>query len=162
MAILKLEPKILMHWNITGKSLIKKDKRWFFWFLILETLFIIYALITKNYLFLIILILIAIIFYIQEKYPPKTISFEIRKDGIKLGDKKYSYKDIKSFSILYKPEENVRKLFIEFKNKFVPGIEIPIDNQNPLKIRNFLLKYIPEIKLKQEPIDHLIQRTFKL
>jgi len=76
-------------------------------------------------------------------------------DGIRVDDYFYDYDNIRSFWIFYETEEEIRVLSLHSKKTFLPYIQIPIGNANPIKIRETLLQYLPEIKQELSVIDRL-------
>jgi hypothetical protein len=66
--------------------------------------------------------------------------------NIKVGQKSYIYSDIKSFWIDYQPESGMEELSLQLKKWYMPYVRIPIDEQNPVRLRDFLIQYIPETK----------------
>ena len=66
--------------------------------------------------------------------------------GIKVGETSHIYSDIKSFWVDYQPELGMEELSLQLKKWYMPYIRIPIDGQNPVRLRDFLIQYIPETK----------------
>ena len=77
--------------------------------------------------------------------------------GLKIDENIYAFDHLKSFWIFYDPPE-IKFLSIESKKIFMPRIIIPIADENPNKIREFLLKYLPEIEQRESLIDILARR----
>jgi len=116
---------------------------------------IIYALITNSILMAITFILIGTLGYVYAERQPRVIQMEINPDGIRVDDYFYDYDNIRSFWIFYETEEEIRVLSLHSKKTFLPYIQIPIGNANPIKIRETLLQYLPEIKQELSVIDRL-------
>ncbi|MDD5489552.1 MAG: hypothetical protein PHP25_02645 [Candidatus Moranbacteria bacterium] len=116
---------------------------------------IVYALITNSILMAITFILIGMLGYVYAERQPRTIKMQITPDGIKVDDYFYEYDDIRSFWIFYEIEEEIRILSLHSKKTFLPYIHIPIGNANPIKIRETLLQYLPEIKQELSALDRL-------
>jgi len=116
---------------------------------------IIYALATNGILMAITFILIGMLGYVYAERKPKTIQMEITPDGIRVDDYFYDYDNIRSFWIFYEVEEEIRILSLHSKKTFLPYIHIPIGNASPIKIRETLLQYLPEIKQEISALDRL-------
>jgi len=116
---------------------------------------IVYALITNSILMAITFILIGMLGYIYAEREPRTIQMEINPDGIKVDNYFYEFDDIRSFWIFYEVEEGLKILSLHSKKTFLPYIHIPIGNANPIKIRETLLQYLPEIKQELSILDRL-------
>ena len=108
-----------------------------------------------------IVMIVAIILYINHKKDPLTINFQIKEDGIVLGNKFYPYKEIKNFWIIY--ETPTKSLYFDFESNWRPRLSVPIINQDPLQIRKILLKYLAEdLEQKEEPLSETLSRFLKL
>ncbi len=108
-------------------------------------LLIAYGLFTNNLLMSILFILLGAVFYMYENKPPKKINIAILEDGIFIKDQVYPFDSIESFWIDYEPGEK-KELSLQTKTVFLPHIKVPLENQNPLKVRKILLNFIPEKK----------------
>jgi hypothetical protein len=78
----------------------------------------------------------------------------ITEDGIVAGREIYEFDNLKSFWIFYEPGEP-KVISLRTKNNLNLHVHIPIEDEDPVKIREILLKYIPEEKQKPELADVL-------
>ncbi len=125
-------------------------------------LLLVYSLITINFLFAVIVIISAIVIIMRAKYEPGKVNFTIYEDGLGVDGRFYDYDLIDSFYILYKPPE-IKNLYFEFKSLVRPRLNIPLENQNPLKIREALIKYLAEdLEKEEEPTSEVFRKVFKL
>ena len=123
---------------------------------------ILYSIFTANFLFAVIIVLIALIIFAQSHLSPIPIDFEISEDGLKLGDGFYPWREIKDFTILYQPPD-VMKIYIDFKSNWRPHLSVPLDNQDPVKVRKILVKYLPEnLERQAEPFSDQFSRLLKM
>jgi hypothetical protein len=91
------------------------------------------------------------------------IDFVLEEEGIVIGSKFYDYDEIKNFSIVYKPKENIKNLYLTFNNNLKNRITIPLIDENPLIIRRYLLQYLDEdLDRNHEPVSESIARMLKL
>ncbi len=130
----------------------EKEKSWFVMPLIIAIIFAAFAVITENFLFLILIILSFIVFYNYAKKSPRLIRFKINEKGIEVDGIIHEYGDLRSFWIFYDPPLE-KILSIRSKKRLLPYIRIPLDKENPAEIRSFLLKFLPEKKHKESIID---------
>jgi len=143
----------------TAPEFEKKEKNQL-WILILGLIVlivIIYSIFTKNYSFAIVLLLACACLYIYDKKEPKEFNFSLSHRGISIENKNYPYNELKSFWIFYEPPR-LKQLTLISKKTFNPRIQIPLDNQDPNKIRSLLLKYLPEIEEEESLIDVLADK----
>lgn len=147
--------------NEYGKTLLKweipefdKYPRSFIWYLVMGgggiALFI-YAIWTLNFLFAVIIFIIAVIIAIHERRDPDKLLFQIVEDGIILDKTFTPYKEIKKFWLIYEPPE-VKNLYFQFDRTLRPELSIPLLNINPVLVRRLLLKHLKE-DLKQQDIS---------
>jgi len=156
----KTEPYI--QWKISEYRQHDRPKTWYIIAISILALLLLYAVLAANFLFAVILIISGITFAFFDRRQAPEIDFAILENGIGIGQALYSYGSFKSFWIYYEPSES-KQLFFEFKNKLRPGLSIPLENKNPLKIRAILLKYLPEETTKEnEPLSEQLIRLLKL
>lgn len=119
---------------------------------------IIYAVVTANYLFALIVIMVMVVLQIFGKKEPTTINVSMNKEGIEVGDKVFTFEDdLKSFWVLYNPP-NVKTLNFDRQQAILPNIAVQLEEQNPLKIREMLLRYLPEDMEKEEHFSERMAR----
>ncbi|OGZ33920.1 MAG: hypothetical protein A2Y98_00375 [Candidatus Portnoybacteria bacterium RBG_19FT_COMBO_36_7] len=135
----------------------EKHEKGLAWFIILGifalTIFTI-VLLMKNFIFAILIVMMVFIVFIYALKEPRIITFKISAKGINIGDKNYSFSELKSFWIFYEPPE-IKELSIKSKKWIMPLIKIPLDKQDPTFIRNALIKFMPEQMQEQSLIDIL-------
>ena len=114
------------------------------------------------YLLILIIAIFVVIYYLRDRKEPRSIRINITEDGVELDETYYEYASIKNFWIIYNPP-NVKKLYFSFKSGLRPSFSISLENQNPLKVREMLLKYIPEDTDKEdESLSDGLTRVLKL
>ena len=154
--------KTLQSWPFSEFNPLKRGRKWYIWAIVISLAVLIWSLATANYLFALIIIIIAIIFIFQNRRPGQLIECRLKERGIEIGRNFYAYTDIKNFWIVYRPPE-VKAIFIDFKSALRPTLSIPLEKENPLKVREILKKYIEEdLEKEEEPSADSIARTFKL
>lgn len=123
---------------------------------------VLYAVITQNFLFAVIIVMCGVIIGLSALREPQKVQFRLTRRGVMLGSQFSSYKDLRSFWILYEPPY-VKNLYIDFKSPVMPHLVVPIEDQDPVKIRRTLLDYIREdMTQEQEPLSDLLSRVLKL
>jgi hypothetical protein len=135
----------------------EKTNSWFIIPAIITIILGIIALITENFLFLILILLTFFVFYVYAKKEPKIIKFKINEKGIHIDDKIYLFESLRSFWIFYDPPIE-KDISFKSKKATFPYIRIPIAEQNPSEIRKYLLKFLPEKKHKESLIDIWMRR----
>ena len=158
----KDQEKFILSWSFFEVDHYERGWMWYVGVLVFGSLFLLYAVWANNYLFaLIILIAVIIIFTYSIKEPLK-VNFAISENGIVIGDRFYSYDELKDFWIIYNPPE-VKKIIFRFKSKIRPELSINLEDQNPLKIREILLQNVEEnLDQEEEFLSEEIARWLKI
>lgn len=86
------------------------------------------------------------------------ISWELRPSGLHLGPFLYPYANLKSFWVEYDPPR-IKELSFRSKKWYHSYIKIPLNSENPLEIRNFLLLYLSEER-HEDTLVEIISRKF--
>lgn len=155
--------KKIISWSIPEYDKHERQKNWYIVSALVGLLFIVYSFFSGNFLFAAIIIIGALVIIIHDGQEPLVIDFIITDAGLIVGRKFYDYDVIKDFSIVYKPRENVKNLYFEFKNVLKPRLSIPLNNINPLPIRENLLKYLAEdLERTDQPLSEALAKMFKL
>ena len=154
--------KTLTQWTFPEYTQHERGRSWYFWMGLAMAGALIYCLFTYNFLFAVIIIMFAVILYLQSRKKPLDITCKITEDGIELDEKFYEYKTLKKFWIIYEPPE-VKNLYIDFKSSIRPALRIPLKKQNPLDVRKNLLNFLEEdLTQEEEPLGDLLSRRLKL
>lgn len=85
---------------------------------------------------------------------PGHLEARIHPAGVSFGDMDIPYHDIESFWIHYHPGY-LKELVITCRNKFHQHVKIPLADQDPVKIRAKLLRYVPEVPHEETFADVL-------
>jgi len=153
--------EVLFSWTFTEFPDHQRDISWFIGAGIIAFIFLIFSIVSGNLLFAILVIIFPLVMLLVHRHV-EDIEFKITEDGIMVKNHFYSYKDLKNFFIIYLPPE-VKTLYFEPGNVFKPRIPIPLQDQNPIEIRETLLKYMSEdLDRDNEPLSDQIFRMFKM
>ena len=152
---------LLIGWKIPEYTKHERGRRWYLWAGIVFALLLFYAIYTLDFLFAVILILAAVIIFIRAREEPMEIDFNIFEKGIGVGKKFHTWKDFVHFYIIYEPPE-VKNLYFNLKG-LRSRLSIPLNNQNPLRVRESLLKYLAEnLDEEREPLSEEYERFLKI
>lgn len=127
------------------------------WFIILGIVALIIftiSLLTKNFIFAFLIVLIVFAIFVYALKEPRIINFKIDGQGLYINEKLTPYQDLESFWIFYEPPK-IKELSIKSKKWTLPLIKIPLAEQDPIAIRRALIKFIPEEKQEESLIDNL-------
>jgi hypothetical protein len=153
----------LFTWQVPEYDKHERSRAWYLAAGSLASIFIIYSLITGNFLFAIIIIAVSLVVILTDGRDPDMINVHLTSGGVIVARKFYDYDELKNFSIIYKPTQDVKNLYFEFKNIFKPRLSFPLNDLNPLLIRENLLRYLPEdLERTNEPTSEGLAKLLKL
>ena len=154
--------KILTKWSFPEVTKHERGQGWFVGMGVLGALLVIYALATQNFLFALIVVMGAAIIMLHHYRESIIVTCTLYELGLELGHKFWSYKDLKKFWIIYEPP-HIKKLYLIWQTNLKPVLAVPLGDQNPLKIREFLGRYLEEDLAKErEPLTEGLARMLKL
>jgi len=152
---------LLTGWKIPEYTKHERGRHWYLWAGIVFALLLAYAIYTLDFLFAVILILAAVIIFVRAREEPVEIDFSIFERGVSVGRKFHAWKEMVCFYIIYEPPE-VKNLYFNLKG-LRSRLSIPLKNQNPLKVREILLKYLTEdLDEEKEPLSEEYERFLKI
>lgn len=143
----------------------QRGKWWYILFVIILVGLLIFAWFDRNITFATLLVLIFIIYLNLEKKEILQFDIAITEDGILLNNKLLEYNDLNNFYIVYYPPQ-IKNLYLQPKNFWNTimhkTIIIPLEDQDPVLVRQALLQYLPEDLAKEHmPTTEAIARLIK-
>lgn len=149
----------ILHWR--GPEFEKSDweKKWYLIATLILAAIILYALFTNSPIMAITFILIGIVGFLHLQKNPRVLDFSIGGSGVIAGDEIYEFGDIKSFWIFYEP--HIRVISLHMKGRLIPHIHIPIHDQDPVKIREVLMDFVPEEEQELGMVD-VIEKVLRI
>ncbi|OGF83334.1 hypothetical protein A3B18_00035 [Candidatus Giovannonibacteria bacterium RIFCSPLOWO2_01_FULL_46_13] len=149
----------LLSWEAPEYEYYEKNKDWYWSVGIVTIGFFILAIILKNWLFSIMVLIsgFAVAMYGSKK--PKIVQFSITSRGIKADKILYPFDNLKYFWINYDPP-HIRELYLVSKKTLTTQISIPLGHIDPNEIREHLIKFIEEKEIEESLFD-TIARFFR-
>jgi len=130
----------------------EKSGRWYIIAALFIVVMVVYAIFADSPIMAITFILIGIVGYIYSQRNPNVVNFTITSKGILANKEMYLYENIFSFWIFYEPN-HTKVISLHTKASMLPFVHIPLGNEDPVKLRELLMRDIPEIKQDQSLID---------
>jgi uncharacterized membrane protein YobD (UPF0266 family) len=157
-------------WQIPEYEKHERDKRWYIIAGSIAAFFALISVITPNWffdkpnvLFLGIIVIGSMVIYLNDKTEPNMLRIVLADEGIVFGHVFYDYDEIKDFSVLYKPAQDLNHLYVEFKNATKLRLSINLMDQDPVLVRKFLLQYLPEdLERINRPTSETLVKMLKL
>lgn len=153
---------ILHSWNVEEFIQYARSRAWYIFMFTIGLALVLYGVFTNNFLFSLVIILVAIILFLHAHQPPLEVPFHIAELGVIVGDRWYPYDELDSFFIVYNPPD-VKTIFFETKNPLRPRLRVPLYDMNPVEIRQTLASYLPEdMERTDEPMSDMIARHWRI
>jgi hypothetical protein len=144
--------EIFHSWEAPEFEAYEKSRNWYIAAGLFIFIMVAYAIFTNGPIMAVTFILIGIVGFIYSQKDPRTVTFSITSKGV-LADKQfYLYENIFSFWIFYEPT-HTKVISLHTKASVLPFVHIPIENEDPVKLRELLMQNIPEIKQDQSLIN---------
>lgn len=103
-----------------------------------------------------VVILAAIVFGITAKQKPRTMSYMLSDQGIKVGDKHYKYDDFKSFNMAQ--EGALWSIILQPTKRFMPSLTIYFDQNDGERIFDTLAAQMPHQERTTDSVDSFLRR----
>lgn len=156
--------EVLLTWPVDEYENHQRGPIWYLFFLLLGVAGLIYALVTQNFLFAIIIIMFGVIIGLSSLRPPRQMDFVITEVGVGVGHQFFSFKELQNFWILYEPPE-VKNIYFEFKRSLRPHLAVPLYDVDPIMVRELLIDFLDEDfddDNNEEPLTDYFGRLLKL
>jgi hypothetical protein len=151
---------VLAHWRAPEYEVFERDKKWYIYMTLALAFVIGYAIYTNGIIMAITFILIGVVGYIHINKAPRTLDFIITRDGLLAGREFFEFDNLLSFWIFYELEGK-KVISLRAKSHLVPYVYIPIHEEDPVEIREILIKYLPEVK-QEEGIMEIAERVLRI
>ncbi|MBI4132448.1 MAG: hypothetical protein HY474_02345 [Candidatus Sungbacteria bacterium] len=115
------------------------------------------ALFFRNFLFALLLILSGLLVIGQAFRAPRQIRFAVTARGIKIGSRLYEFDALESFWIFYDPPL-FRELALRSRKHLMPVVKVPLGDTDPLRLRQSLLRFLPEEEQELSLLDIISKR----
>lgn len=145
---------VLAHWQAPEFEMYERDNKWYLYITLILLAIVVYAIYSNSPVMAITFILIGVVGYIYINKEPRVLDFMITTDGILAGKEIYEFDSLNSFWIFYEPDEP-QIISLHTKSHLVPYVHIPIGQEDPVRLREIILDYIPEKKQKPGLLETL-------
>ena len=141
-----------MEYKISWKALEYKKREktvdWYWAVILIALAIVIAAFVTHNGFFAIFIIIATAMLMSFSIVPPKTVDVSINQKGVTVGKEMYSFVTLESFWVDGQNKDN-QKILFKSKKPIMPIIVIPLEEHHHLDVREFLLKYLPEVEMHE-------------
>jgi hypothetical protein len=152
----------LLAWIVDEYERHQRGPLWYALSAVFGLAMLLYSILTQNFLFAVIVIMFGVITGLSVMREPRKMLVVVTDLGIGIGNDFYPYKTFRNFWILYEPPE-VKNIYLEFKVMPARRLSIPLYEQNPVEVRNALVRFLDEdLEKEDQPMSEFIGRTLKL
>ncbi|MDD3645774.1 MAG: hypothetical protein PHH06_00035 [Candidatus Gracilibacteria bacterium] len=128
-------------WSFSSKK--SRGNTWYIITLSIVIGLVIWGFLTKQYGMSFIILLLSGLIYFVENNTSDLVEVSINELGIKIGDSFYDFSVIDSFTLLYEGE-NAILVRLNLNKKGLRHLDLNIDNNIALDLKNILTNYIVE------------------
>lgn len=154
--------RVIFAWETWEFSPVERSKRWYVVATAIGLAMLIFALMSANFVFALIVVMFAVIMLMRDLRKPTRVQVAITTDGIVFHHEFYPFSEIKDFSVIYEPPE-VSNLYLGFNNRWSPPLSIPLEDTDPNEVRAQLLPFIFEnLDRDSESLTDTLSRVYKL
>jgi hypothetical protein len=152
----------IFSWTIDEYERHERGPLWYAIASLVGVALVLYSVISQNFLFAVIIIMAGVIIGLSTLREPKKVLFQMTTRGIGVGSSFTPYKSMRSFWIIYEPPMT-KNLYIDFGSAITPHLIVPLEDQDPLEVREALLEFLrEELTQETEPLSELLGRVLKL
>lgn len=149
---------------VTGKTLLEWEAHeyfhhdhstdWYWWTGLAALILLGLAIWQKSFLFGVLVLIGWFTVVLYAARPPRTLKFALAERGVLIENTLYPWQNLKSFWIFYNPPLH-KDLALESKKAFMPRIKIALGKMDPSKVREIIIKFLPEVEQEESLIDNL-------
>ena len=144
-----------IRWQAFEYSHREKSSDWFWAVGIIAVASAATAIIFNNILFALLILVGVFTVCLYAARKPLRVNFEINEKGILVGKVEYPYSSLESFWV----EENIGapKLLVKSNKVIMPFIVLPIEEVEPVNVREYLSAYLREEEHQEPLLQHLLE-----
>jgi len=150
-----MQQEPLLRWWAYEYPFKKRGADWFWALGILTLSLFITAILLKNFLFAVLVLLSGALLLLFSVRKPRIVTFEIFDTGILVEKRLYLFKDLDAF---YIDETHPDRLLLQSKRLLMPILALPLENVEPTQVKALLLDRLKEKELQESLAIHLFER----
>lgn len=140
---------------------VQRSRGWFIAWSIFFAAAVLLNLWLHQYLGAVALTLLAVLLFFSVSQRPKKIKVALLATGLTIGKQHMAWHELENFWILHEPPD-LNRLHIKRRARMLNELTIELGQENPLKIRDLLLPWLPEDPTREESRVDFVTRSLKL
>lgn len=151
-----------LSWEYSGYRRYERGRTWYVVMGLFGFGLLIYALLSANFLFALIIIMFGLIIYLSSINRPEVVKVAITEEGVEMGEVFYRYRDIAHFWFAYEPPD-VKNLYLDFRDPWRSRAAVELEDIDPNEVRQVIGSFLVEDLTKdEEPVSDTIGRILKI
>ena len=146
-----------MEWQAPEFQYFSKSKVWFTVLFFIAAAIEIYFIVYGDFFAFATFLLVFFVVFLYAVKKPRLLRLKIDNQGVYIDGKLYSFDGIKSFWLFYDPPET-KEIFFKRSGTMYTDLALPLGNQDPVIMRDFLKKYLPEVKKEESLFEALMKK----
>jgi hypothetical protein len=160
-AAANISNKVVLNWEAPSFQKNERTMKWYLGAGLLIAALIGYSAWQRDWFIIIITIIVsAVSFWYLHTIHPTNIKYRITPIGIYLDERFYPFSEMHSFWMVY--NESVKNIYIAFRKKYLPTLTINVENVDPIILKGYLLKKLPEQEGRSESLVDKLTRLLGL
>lgn len=156
------EPEILISWEFSERPYYERGLLWYGISAGLGIGLLIYAVITANFLFALLILLFALVVYLNAAAEPRILRLAVTTSGVHIGREFIPFSSIESFRLVYEPPV-VQSLYLRTRDVIKGEVGIDLSDMLPDDVRPVLGRFLKEDRINNQPTtSDFIGRILKL
>ena len=152
----------LFVWEMPESEQYERTPIWYLIVSLIALACVVYGVWVNNYLFALIVLISAVILILAGNDEPGKILVQVGHNGVVVDGNFIEFDKINDFSIIYHPPFT-KVLYLERKISFKPRLKLYLEEEDPLALRQHLLKYLPEnLDLRDEHVSDIVGRLLRI
>lgn len=149
-------------WEAPAFRKYERGSGWYLGLTLVAVFLIAYAVWTANFLFAFIIFLSAILLLLVGNQEPKRVLVQVGDNGVVWDGKLYLFQDLENFAIIYQPPMS-KVLYLEPKSNITPRLQIELQDQDPISLREHLRQFMREdLDLQGEHLSDIVGRLLRI
>ncbi len=151
--------KVLYEWSAPEFS-VRETTGWSGWALLVLIVAVGWTVWAQRWVTLAVVLMVGLLIYLLRKTRPRLFQHQITEDGIYIGKRLHAYSGLKAFWIVLEGDTRVVNLLRN--KKFGLLLTLQLGDADVEKIREALIKFLPEDASRGEDTVDKVGRFFKL
>jgi len=154
----QVSDRVLFEWSAPSFT---KSERTYKWYLIVGAMILAiigYSAWQQDWFVIgIVIVVSAILFWYVQAIVPHDVTYKITPMGVYVDDRFSPFSELHSFWLVY--NDKVKNLYLIYRKKYLPALIINVASVDPLILKGYLMKKLPE---QEDRGENLIDRFIRI